>query len=360
MAMAPLLGWRNTPGHTLLRRVRWPFVVALIGTSVGLSLGVRDGLSVAFLWIATFALGSNVLLLVRTLRQGWLRVGGYLSHVGMALLLVGVLGSYGYASDEVKLVLPQGATQRVFGHSFTFWGYEQRPDGQNVVRLEVDRGGAGAFVALPEVYGDPRSGGQVRRPAIKRSLWQDVYIAPERYLPPHDPNLAEIGPGQEVDIGPYHLRFDGFDIQNRLETDNYALIGANVTITFDGTSQAVVPRMRLEAGKPFLELPGRLPEGRQLVLENFNVQERLVRLRVEGLNLPVVPEQVVFTVSLKPAIALLWLGALLMALGGALAVTRRHLAFKRLPTTAVTGDGKGPWDVFDWRKAGARSSWTAE
>jgi cytochrome c-type biogenesis protein CcmF len=50
----------------------------------------------------------------------------------------------------------------------------------------------------------------------------------------------------------------------------------------------------------------------------------MAKLRVEGLNLPPVPARAVFTVSTKPAIALVWLGTLLMAFGGALAVVRRR------------------------------------
>ncbi|WP_152541361.1 cytochrome c biogenesis protein CcsA [Kallotenue papyrolyticum] len=324
MTIGPLLGWRGTHHGKLLRALRWPCAAAVLLTSVAMLLGVRDLKSILFVLVASTAAGTNLLMIVRTLRAGWLRIGGYLAHVGMALLLLGVVGSYGYASEEHKLVIPQGETQRVFGHSFTFWGYEERPDGKHVLRLEVDKDTAHAFLATPDVYFNQRMGAQVRTPAIKRYLWQDLYIAPEDYLPAIDPNVALLAPGQQITIGPYLLRFEEFAIEDRLQSDNYALIGATVTVTHEQQTWRLTPRLRLEPNQPITELPVALGNNHRLVLENFNAGERLVRLRIDGLHLPVVPARAVFTVSLKPAIALVWIGAVLMAVGGLIAVVRRR------------------------------------
>jgi cytochrome c-type biogenesis protein CcmF len=332
MAFGPLLGWRGTDVRQLLFSLRWPFVAAVSLTSIGIVLGVREGMSLAYLLIATFALGTNLLMIVRTLRRRvpsgrgprCVASGGYLAHIGVALLLVGIIGSYAYASPEEKLVIPQGETQSVLGHSFTFWGYEERSDGKHVLRLEVDRRTDGPFVALPAVYYNARMGTWVRTPAIKRALWQDLYIAPEEYLPSYDPNTADIGPGQQAEIGPYRLRFDKFEVKDHLSTDAYALVGATVTIIYENTVQVLTPQIRLAPNQALTSIPVMLPGGKELVLENFNVGAQLVRLRINGLNLPSTPARAVFTVSTKPAIALVWIGALLIATGGGLAVVRRQ------------------------------------
>jgi cytochrome c-type biogenesis protein CcmF len=354
MALGPLLGWRDTNVRKLLFALRWPFVAMVIVTSIGMVLGVRDGMSIAFLAIATFAAGSNLLMIIRTLRSGWLRIGGYLSHVGMALLLVGVVGSYAYASPEEKLVIPQGETQSIFGHSFTFWGYDEKPDGKHVLRLEVDREGGAPFVAAPDVYFNARMGAQVRTPAIKRYLWQDLYISPEDYLPARDPNMAEATPGQQIEIGPYSLKFDKFDIQDHLQTEQYATVGAVVTVTHGDTVTTVTPQLRAEPGKPWTELPVDLPGGNRLVLENINPGAGLAQLRVEGLNQPVVPAVAVFTVSIKPAIALVWLGSLLMAFGGLIAVIRRR--WEAAPAREPVRSQPRGWGqrVLGWRLRTAR------
>ena len=350
MAFGPLLGWRNTNGRKLVLTLRWPFALAVVVTSVGLFLGVRDGISLAFLAMASFAVGTNVTMIVRTLRSGWLRIGGYVAHVGMALLLVGVVGSYVHTSADEKLVIAQGDTQCIFAHCFTFWGYDEKPDGKHVLRLEVDRDGAEPFVAAPDVYYNARMGADVRTPAIKRYLWEDLYISPEQYLPAVDLNSAETTPGVQNEIGEYSVRFDKFDVQDHLATDKYAIVQATVTVTYENHVQVLTPQLRLEPNRAFTEVPVALPDGKSLVLENVNPALQMAKLRIDGLNLPPLPARAVFTVTLKPAIALVWLGSLLMAFGGVLAIVRRR--WEAVPVrAAVPQRGGGPFGqrIFGWR-----------
>jgi cytochrome c-type biogenesis protein CcmF len=89
--------------------------------------------------------------------------------------------------------------------------------------------------------------------------------------------------------------------------------------------------MRLEVGR-LIPLPVDLGGGKRLLLENFVPGTQQVLLRVEGLSLPTEPARAVIEVSTKPAIALVWAGALLMALGCGLAVVRRRLDLQ--PATA--------------------------
>jgi cytochrome c-type biogenesis protein CcmF len=326
MTIGPLFGWRDTNKRKLFLSLRWPFIAAVAVTSIGILLGVRDSMSIAYLLIATLALGTNFLMIVRTLRSGWLRIGGYLAHVGMAVLLVGIIGSYAYASPEEKMVLREGETQRIFGHSFSFGGYEGRPDNKHAMRLQVDQGNGSTFVAYPEVYFNERMGAWVRTPAIKRSFWQDLYISPEEYRPADDPNTAILAPGQEATVGPYTLRFEKFVLDNHAMNANVdaMLIGATVIVKQENSAYTFTPWLRLGPNRSRTSVPVALSGGKDLLLENVDPSSELVRLRVTGLDLPVVPARAIFTVSIKPAIALVWMGVLLIVAGGVLAVVRRR------------------------------------
>ncbi len=77
--------------------------------------------------------------------------------------------------------------------------------------------------------------------------------------------------------------------------------------------------------KPFEFIPVDLGGGKELYLDNFVPGAKQVVLRVQGLNIPIKPARAVLQVGVKPAIALVWLGALLIALGCSLAVVRRRL-----------------------------------
>jgi cytochrome c-type biogenesis protein CcmF len=329
VSVGPLFGWRNTNRAKLLRSLRLPAIVAVLVTVVAIVLGVTKVMSVAYVLLATFTIGTNLLMIIRTLRSGWLRIGGYLAHVGAGLLLIGFVGSYAYRSEELHMVIPQGETQSALGHTWTFWGYDDsRSDGQHSLRIEVDRNTKSPFVAEPLVFFNDRMGAWTRTPSIKRYLWQDLYISPSEYLPANDPNTATLTPKQEDQIGPYTVRFDGFDIKDHMANASTAEIGATVTITQSGTVRQVEPRMRLEVGKSFASLPVDLGGGKKLHLDNLVPGTQQVLLRIDGLNLPLQPARAVIDVSTKPAIALVWIGALLMALGAALAVVRRRLELR--------------------------------
>jgi len=323
VSVGPLFGWRDTNRAKLLRTLRWPLLGAVIATAVAVILGVDRVIALAYVGLATLAIGSNLVMIVRTLRSGWMRIGGYLAHVGAGLLLIGVVGSSAYASEDLRMVIPQGDTQSAFGHTFTFWGYDNsRLDGRHGLRIEVDRE-TDPFVAQPEVYYNARMSTWTRTPAIKRSLWRDLYISPSEYLPAGDPNTAMLVPKQQTQIGPYTLRFDGFDVDDHLESESAAEVGATVTITQSDSVRVVQPKMRLEVGK-LIPLPVDIGDGKRLILDNFVPGTQQVLLRVEGLNLPLQPARAVLEVGTKPAIALVWIGALLMAFGCGVAVLRRR------------------------------------
>ena len=346
VSVGPLFGWRDTHRAKLLRTLRWPLVGAVAVTAVALVLGVTRPMALGYVALAAFAVGTNLLMIVRTLRSGWLRIGGYLAHVGAGLLLLGVVGSYAYTSEDLRMVIPQGETQRAFGHTLTFWGYDNsRRDGRHGLRIEVDREGD-PFVAQPEIYYNERMSAWTRTPAIKRSLWRDLYISPSEYLPAGDPNTAVLTPNQQTQIGPYTLRFDGLDVADHMQTESAAEVWATVTITQSDTVRVVQPRMRLEVRR-LIPLPVSLGDGKRLVLDNFVPGTQQVLLRVEGLNLPLQPARAVLEVSTKPAIALVWLGALLVVLGCGLAVVRRRLELG--PARAG-----GRTAVGSWQPAGGR------
>src|SRR5262245_52032412 len=148
MIAVPLLGWRATNMRRLLRDLRWPALAAVGLTCGALLLGARDALPLAYIGLGTFAAGTNLLMVARTLKSGWLRIGGYLAHVGLAVLLAGVVGSTFYAWEDQKIVIPEGDTINAYGYDFTFNGWRQTPEGKGVLDLTVRRGSE-TFAAQP-------------------------------------------------------------------------------------------------------------------------------------------------------------------------------------------------------------------
>jgi cytochrome c-type biogenesis protein CcmF len=165
----------------------------------------------------------------------------------------------------------------------------------------------------------------------------------------------------EREIGPYRLRFDEFKLEEHMTADQRVSVGATLTITRENQVQVLTPWLRVSPEGMISSLPIAMGNGRDLLLEQISVNSDQVRVRVTGLNLPVAPARAVLTVSTKPAIALVWLGTIVMVLGGCLAMLRRRL---ELLPVAVPGERRLPapgqprvrgWDLPGWREVFTRS-----
>jgi cytochrome c-type biogenesis protein CcmF len=327
LIIGPLLGWRDTNPRRLLRTLRWPAVAAVVVSCGALLLDARDPLSLAYLGLGTFAIGTNLLMIIRTIKSGWLRIGGYLAHTGLAVMLAGVVGSAGYASPDQRVVIPQGDSVSAYGYDFMFNGYRLRPDNKGLLDITVTRGDD-VFNATPLIYFNDRMGATVATPSIKGDLLQDLYISPAEYMPQTDLNAADFVTNDQREIGPYTITFLGFDASEAHEGE--AEVGAKLKVLYEGQETLLTPKVKLTANasdpaQAFQDLPATLPGGHTISLVNFEPVQRKAFVRVEGLNLPVDPAKAVVTVSIKPGIKLVWLGVITGVLGGLIAMLRRAL-----------------------------------
>lgn len=335
MTLAPLLGWRGGNLRKFMYALRFPAIFAVTATVIGLILGVRKPLSLAYVGFGAFALGTNLVMIVRTLRGGWLRIGGYIAHIGAAVLVIGFVGSSAYSSADERMTIPVGETQTIFGHAITFKGYETRVNNQGaekgVLALTVQRGTNAIQPAEPQLYLNPRDQQWIRNPAIIREWWGDVYISPGEFLAASNPNQAVIAAGSKAEIGPYTFTFQDFDYtlpdgHNGTSTDASEItIKARMTLYHDGKVSTIDPAIKAVANVGNEAIPYTLPDGNTVLLSALSLEARQVQIEVQGLNLPILPARADIFVSRKPAVALVWAGTVIMTLGGSLAATRRFI-----------------------------------
>lgn len=204
LAFCPLLGWRGSDWRRLARLLTWPAVAALVVIGVALVLGAHQPLALLFFFLGGFALATNVAMIVHTVRGGILRLGGYLAHVGLGLLVVGVIASSVYNVEGPSLILEAGRPQEALGYRFTFAGWQEVPGAKPALRLQVERGRR-RFTALPELYTNPQDGSLVATPHVERTLTHDVYIAAEGYEPAGGEEEITLGEGQGAEVGGYRM-----------------------------------------------------------------------------------------------------------------------------------------------------------
>lgn len=168
MGLGPLLAWRRTSPRTLWRNLRWPLTAWVAVSLVLLGLGLPSGLAALAFGACAFVLGSLGLEFARgtaarrrAAGEGWLmallaligrdrrRYGGYLVHLAMLLMAVGVIGSSIFR-DEGAATLRPGESLAVGRYVLTNVNIFQRsrPGVQTIgARLDV-RDGSGPLQAM--------------------------------------------------------------------------------------------------------------------------------------------------------------------------------------------------------------------
>jgi cytochrome c-type biogenesis protein CcmF len=163
IGIGPLIAWRRASPGSLWRTFRWPVVCAVAGAALlgllglGSSVAGLTALSLCVFVTVTigmeFARGTSARRAIaggswpRALRdlvnRNRRRYGGYVVHLAMVLLVVGVTASTAYSSvDEANLAV--GQSMRIDGYTLKNTGLFQRK-GPNYtldyVRLQVSKGG---------------------------------------------------------------------------------------------------------------------------------------------------------------------------------------------------------------------------
>jgi cytochrome c-type biogenesis protein CcmF len=333
MTIGPLLGWRNSNLSQLLRALRWPAGAAFLAAVVAIIIDVRDIMALLYVAGGVFAIGTNLLMLIRTLKGGWLRIGGYLAHVGFAILMLGMVGSSAYATPETRLTLSPGDRAELYGYEFIFNGYQLDEQQHGVLDFSVSDGST-TFNARPYLYENQRMGATITTPSIHSFIWQDLYISPAGYDPERDQARPVLGQDETATMGPYTITFLGFNLdRNAMMSGGDMRVGAKLRVRYENQDLELEPYVKVvndqASGKQELQyVAADLPGGAQVTVVSLDPNSRRVMLQGSGSgleNLPVTPAKGVIAVSVKPLVLLVWIGVGVIVVGGFIALLRRYL-----------------------------------
>lgn len=338
LSICPLLGWRESDPQRLARGLAVPAGVGAVGAIMAAAAGVMHPLALAIVGFGLFAAVANVSMIARIYRAGLWKTGGYLAHVGVGLILVGIVGSAAYSQTE-QLRLVEGQSAQALGFTFTFNGLGVEPGTDKaILRLTAARGSEG-FVAEPRMFASNE--GMVRTPYIQRYWNEDIYVSPGDYVPPEPGgNELELAKGQTDKVGDYTFTFLRFDTGAHEQT-GATTVAAVLQVTGTSASGVVSPTVTADAVKGLQPgLQPRLPGSEATVtLERLDASSGVVVIRVDGLPGQIrepLPATASFEISRKPAINLLWLGTIILMIGTGIAVQRRRMEMAAAPQIATT------------------------
>ena len=197
MGVGPLLAWRRTTRQTLMRNFRMPVIVAVVGTVAAFALLGRPLVALsagamAFV-VATITLDyarglgtrkrntreSYPVALVGLVARDRQRYGGYIVHLGIVVIAIGIIGSNAFQTNR-EVSLAEGESVSVGRYTLTYESSFARVEGakENVGSVvAVQRGGKDAGVVVPRTeYYSNFDGQPSSKIAISSTALDDLYI----------------------------------------------------------------------------------------------------------------------------------------------------------------------------------------
>jgi cytochrome c-type biogenesis protein CcmF len=288
LGVVPYLHWKGTTAE-LRQRLLVAFCLGLAGTALAFALGARGWLFLAFLLASATAFASNLLKSIDEVRKGRLRaMGGYLAHVGLGLMLVGIVTSSAYDKTQ-KVTLPQGESKTLFGYTLTFKGVDNHdPSEKDAMVVEVRDPKGKVHLARPRMFINEKTRQLVAHPDVLVRLTHDLYISPVEYdpgRPPEDAAMVELGKGETGQLGPLAVTFLGFEMGGAHGSGNELSIGAKVEVRSGAQQASLTPRMvSTPQGLSSEPVPVPGAPGISLQLVGVNANAGRIRLRASGVS----------------------------------------------------------------------------
>ncbi len=201
MGIGPLLPWRRSTGRSLIRALRAPIIAALLTVIVLLIAGVRQPVALAAFASVALAVGgvlnewfrgtrsrhrrgeSYPAAFYNLLSGNRPRYGGYIVHLGIAMLAAGTIAS-SFFSVQRDIVMEPGDVASLGGYTFEYVGavHTTHPDrSESVVAFDVYAGDkfTGRIEASRAFY--PAFRIASTKGAIRSTPIEDFYIIPSEF-----------------------------------------------------------------------------------------------------------------------------------------------------------------------------------
>lgn len=200
MGVGPLISWRKASRENLFKNFFVPSVIAIVTGVLLFALGVGDVYALLAYSLSAFVLmtvfteffrgirvrakrGENPLVAFgRLVSKNKRRYGGYIVHVGVVLIVIGITSSSVFVTEK-QVTLSRGESVTLNDYTLTFNGinqYTTNAKNATVASLTAFKGGKEIGVMSPEKniykYEGNREINQETEVALRSTLTDDLYI----------------------------------------------------------------------------------------------------------------------------------------------------------------------------------------
>jgi cytochrome c-type biogenesis protein CcmF len=324
-AIGQSIWWTKIDKENLVKALWLPLTLALVFTTVLMISGVKDVSMILLALTASFSLFANGQVLLKVLKGNPKYAGGSLTHVGLALMLLGIIGSAKYDESQ-HLELPKGKTVQAFGKQMTYTGIQDVGDGKSGFKIQVVDGNK-SYIAMPVMYETKRM--TVQNPDVAHYLTKDFYIAPVNLMIKDNPNQLILKKGESQMLEGYTVKFLNFNMEKSIlggGVDGKIKVVAMLEISKDGRSEIIEPIYNIEAGsEPKIEYASlQSAPSVSFAITRIDASSGRVMVEAKGLGKDIQPQEtLIVEASIKPYINVLWLGTYIVAFGFMISIYRR-------------------------------------
>ncbi|MDD5608608.1 MAG: cytochrome c biogenesis protein CcsA [Ignavibacterium sp.] len=331
-----LLKWKTTNAKAFLKDSALSVILSIFITALIVILGgVTNPMMILLSFSSAFALVVNAEIAIRIVKGNLKSLGAYVSHIGIALFILGVIGSGAYSST-VNLDLVKNKPASAFGYQLTFTGYTPIENNTKYafnISMKKDNN---SYQVAPVMYIAEYNNSLMREPAILNLFSKDVYLAPLGYEEGGDDHshgdVVKLKKGVTTEYQNIKITFNKFDIlpetMQLMQEGKDFQMGAMLTLEANGKKEEFELLRKSVSGQAvFTEYSS---ENAGLKLQLNNLTAEMIEVLINPINdtqdhsMEKPKEEVLFiTASIKPYISLVWTGVVVMVLGFFIAVARR-------------------------------------
>lgn len=332
-----LLKWKQSDGKDLLKKSLFSIVSAIIFTSLIIILGgVTNIMMILLALSASFSLFVNLEIAIKIIRGNMKMLGAYVSHIGIALFILGVIGSAAY-SKHVDIDLVKNEPKEAFGYQLMFTGYNPIENNTKYAFNISLKKGDKNYTVSPVMYISEFNNGLMREPAILNLWTKDFYVSPVGYDEGNNADrkggqVIELEKGNSIENNGAKISFDRFDLSpetmQAMQEGKDFQMGAVLTLEFQGKKESFELFRKSVSGQ--IQFTDYTSENAGLKIQLISLIAGKIQISASKLSetsqdtAQRVPREVLsISASVKPFINLVWAGVLVMFIGFFVSVSRR-------------------------------------
>jgi len=329
-----LLKWKTTSTQELLSKSVIYLAISVVLTALMIIFGgINDIMMILLAFSSIFTILVNGEIAYKIIKNNLNRLGAYVAHIGLAIFILGVIGSSAYSSEKT-LNLVKGKPAEAFGYQMIFTGYEPIENATKYAfNINLNKDGK-TYNAAPVMYIAEFNNSLMREPSIVVLPTKDIYIAPLSYEQTGDHSHSGsvlIEKGKSINYENINLTFEKFemssDVMQAMQEGRDFQLGAVMSASSNG-KKISFNLYRKQSGDK-VEFTSFESKELNLRVEMLNLSAQGVELSLSKLDEPKnkvekqAEEVLVVNASVKPFVSLVWIGVLVVVIGFFIAFSRR-------------------------------------